>query len=254
MEEKSNISVIILAAGQGKRMNNPDLPKVLVNLGDKPMLSYVLDSVNDLNPDQIIIVIGHKREKVRDFCNRFYENISFAIQEQQLGTGHAVDQAREYLHNFTGDVLILAGDVPLLKSDTLNKFIDLHVKSYSQLSVLSTIATNPKGYGRIVRNSTGLFIKITEHKDADTEVLKIHEINSGIFLVNSRILFDLLSKIDNKNAQGEYYLTDIVDLAVASGINVNAFNCAEYDELQGINSPEDLEKAELALNIKLNNS
>lgn len=248
MAEKVKISVVILAAGQGKRMNNPDLPKVLVNLDNKPLLGYVLDEIEPLAPVITVIIIGHQKELVRDYCNSFYEDIEFAIQQRQLGTGHAVAQAQENLVNFNGDVLILAGDVPLLTTDTLNKFIDLHESNNSQLSVLSAIAPNPTGYGRIVRSENGDFTKITEHKDASEEILKIDEINSGIFLVNSELLFSLLAEVGNSNAQAEYYLTDIVQLAVLRNIKVYAFNCAEFDELQGVNSPEDLEKAALALN------
>lgn len=252
MAEKVNISVIILAAGQGKRMKNPELPKVLVNLENKPLLGYVINAINPLGAENIVIIIGHQREKVRDYCNRFYENIEFAIQDQQLGTGHAVNQAKDILDNFKGNVLILAGDVPLLTTNTLLKFIGLHKQHNSKLSVLSAIAPNPTGYGRIVRTDNGDFRAITEHKDASEEILKIDEINSGIFLVDSQLLFRLLSEVGNNNAQGEYYLTDIVQQAARKQIGVFAFNCAEFDELQGVNSPEDLEKAALALD-KLNN-
>lgn len=245
MQQSTDLSVIILAAGQGKRMKNPDLPKVLVNLAEKPLLGHVLDKVQELKPTKTVIIIGHKREKIRDFCNRHYNWVEFAIQEEQLGTGHAVDQAAENLSDFAGDVLILAGDVPLLTSETLQKFSKLHSDNESKLSVLSTTAPDPTGYGRIVRDENGSFANITEHKDADEEIRKIDEINSGIFLVDSELLFKSLSQVNNQNAQGEYYLTDIVDIVRNQGIDVFAFNAADFDELQGVNSPEDLEKAEI---------
>ena len=248
MQQQTDIAVVILAAGQGKRMKNPELPKVLVSLNDKPLLGYVLDSVKQLEPSKTVIIIGHKREKVRDFCNRHYSNIEFAIQEEQLGTGHAVDQARENLADFSGDVLILAGDVPLLTYNTLLKFSELHNNAASKLSVMTTTAPDPKGYGRIVRDADNNFMRITEHKDADEATLKIDEINSGVFLADAKILFDALAKLSNNNAQGEYYLTDIIEIAREEGIIVNAFNCAAYEELQGVNSPEDLDRAEKAYN------
>jgi lactoylglutathione lyase len=244
MEAQIKTAVVILAAGQGKRMKNPDLPKVLVSLAEKPLLGHVLDKVESLDPDKTIIVIGHKREKVRDFCNRHYEWCEFAIQEEQLGTGHAVDQARDELLDFDGNVLILAGDVPLLTFETISKFIQHHKDNNSVLSVLSTSAPDPTGYGRIVRNENGDFINITEHKDATDEIRKINEINSGVFLVDSKILFTSLSEVNNENAQGEYYLTDIVDIVRNKDMQVHAFNVADFDELQGVNSPEDLKKAE----------
>ena len=163
MQQQTDIAVVILAAGQGKRMKNPELPKVLVSLNDKPLLGYVLDSVKKLEPSKTVIIIGHKREKVRDFCNRHYSNIEFAIQEEQLGTGHAVDQARENLADFSGDVLILAGDVPLLTYNTLLKFSELHNNAASKLSVMTTTAPDPKGYGRIVRDADNNFMRILIH-------------------------------------------------------------------------------------------
>lgn len=237
------LSVIILAAGQGKRMKNPDLPKVMVELLDKPLLGHVLDQVDKLWPDKVVLVIGHKREKIIEK----YENklgIEFAIQAEQLGTGHAVMSAKDNLKSFVGSTLILLGDVPLLKADTLKKFIVGHQKNEAKLSVMSTIAPDPSGYGRIERDSAGNFIKITEHKDASEEVRKIDEINSGIFLVDNKMLFESLDKIKNNNAQGEYYLTDIVEVLRNEGEKISAVAAADFTELRGINSPDDLKDVE----------
>lgn len=244
----SNTAVLILAAGKGKRMKSGDMPKVLAPLSGKPLIQYVLNTVQKINAKKTVLIIGHQKEKVKEFIEKSdFDNIEYAYQDEQLGTGHAVMMAEENMKNFQGDVLILAGDVPLLTSDTINKFIDEHNKYESAVSVLSTTAPDATGYGRIVRDSKGDFIKITEEKDADEEIKKIDEINSGIFLVDSVTLFDSLKKTSNKNAQKEYYLTDIIEILKAEKTPVFAFNLAKFDELQGINSPEDLKRAEEAI-------
>lgn len=239
------LSIVILAAGKGKRMNNPNLPKVLVELDSKPLLVHVLDQAQKLHPNKIAIVVGHMKEKVIDHVGSLsWNNIEFVNQDEQLGTGHAVDMARPTLENFEGDTLILLGDVPLLRYETLQKFITKHVESSADLSVLSATTIDPTGYGRIVRDSESNFLKITEHKDCTEEELKVDEINSGIFCVNNQKLFSALSRVSNNNAQGEYYLTDIVELIKNDGGNVFAEPAASFDELQGINSMDDLERAE----------
>jgi bifunctional UDP-N-acetylglucosamine pyrophosphorylase / glucosamine-1-phosphate N-acetyltransferase len=239
------ITVIILAAGQGKRMQNPDLPKVLVPLSGKPLLQHVTDQAALLHPQSITFVIGHKREKVRTFASSLgLQNTHFAVQDKQMGTGHAVGKCRGILKNFEGETLILLGDVPLLRSHTLSILIEKHNEHNLDLSVLSAITSNPSGYGRIIRGGGGEFKKIVEDKDANMDELASTEINSGIFLVDNQKLFSALEKVSNKNAQGEYYLTDIVEIFVQEGWNVSAHPGAGIDELQGINSAEDLQNAE----------
>lgn len=243
MKKTKPLAVIILAAGKGKRMNNPDNPKVLVDLKGKPIISYVLDKVDQLIPDKVIMIVGHLKENIIEFVNKSrFKNVSFVSQDNQLGTGHAVDQAREELNDFEGNVLILAGDVPLITKKALENFIIYHKEYKSDLSVLTTIAPDPTGYGRIVRDKKGSIIRIIEHKDANEEEKQLKEINSGIFLVDSGLLFKALSKVSNENAQGEYYLTDIVDILKKDGRKVMAYNGAQFDELQGVNSPDDLRK------------
>lgn len=242
-EEK--LAVVILAAGLGKRMKNPELPKVLAEMAGKPLIGHVLEETNKLSPDKIVIVVGYHREKVIDYVKSLdIDNIEYVVQEEQLGTGHAVDQARENLKDFDGSVLILAGDVPLLSSGTLKKLINWHITENDILTVLSTNAPDPTGYGRIVRDQSGKFQKITEQKDASEEELKLHEVNSGVFILARKPLFDSLSKVNNNNAQGEYYLTDIVEILKEENQIVKAYCGAKFEELQGVNSPEQLEKAE----------
>lgn len=239
------LSVVILAAGEGKRMKNPNLPKVLAPLKSKPLIGHVLHTALELSPEKIVLIIGHLKEAVIDYIKGMEsKTIEYAVQERQLGTGHAVAQAEHALTNYEGNVLILCGDVPLLSQKTLRRFIEEHAQANSDLSVLSADAPDPKGYGRIVRNDNGDFIKITEEKDASDQEKKITEFNSGVFFVKSGLLFDALRQVSNDNAQGEYYLTDIVDIARNRGNSTHAFKLADFDELQGVNSPEDLKRAE----------
>ncbi len=240
----SKISVVIMAAGLGKRMMNPGLPKVLVELENKPLLGYVIELALKLNSSQIVAIVGHHREMVIDYMNRHFPGkVEIAVQEQQLGTGHAVMMTKDNLAEFDGNVLILSGDVPLIKSSTLESFLRIHFSSLSDLSVLTTKAPNPKGYGRIVRSGDGIFERIVEEKDADDEIRAIDEINSGVYLCDNKLLFDCLEETSNQNAQNEYYLTNIIEIALKKGKGVNAFPVAEFEELQGINSPQDLKKA-----------
>ncbi len=238
-------AVVILAAGKGKRMKDPSKAKVMFEISGKPMIGHVLEKVAKLNPGKIILVVGNKKEDVIAYADTLnIPNLEYVEQKEQLGTGHAVDQARDELKDFFGDVLILAGDVPLLKTETLRNFINEHKKNSAELTDLSTIAPNPHGYGRIVRDSSGAFIKIVEEKDASENEKLIQEINSGIFLVEKDILFESLSKVKNNNAQGEYYLTDIAAIMKEQNRKVAAYPGADFAELQGVNSIEDLKKAQ----------
>lgn len=238
------ISVVILAAGKGKRMNNPDLPKVLAELNGKPLIQYVLNQIEQLYPDKVVTIVGHHKEQVIEFIDNLgLLNHTFAEQNNQLGTGHAVIQTKEELSDFNGNILILCGDVPLLQFETLNHFINKHQEEDSDLSVLTAITSNPFGYGRIVRNSENEFERIVEEKDASSIEKFITEINSGIYLVDCQKLFYALGKIENSNAQGEYYLTDIVGILKNEGNKINAFDLVSFDEMQGINSQDDLLRA-----------
>lgn len=238
-------SVLILAAGKGTRMNNPNIPKVLAELHKKPLLSYVLDTSIELKPSSINVIVGYQKDKVIDkIAEMDYQNISFVEQVEQLGTGHAVAQAKELFEGKSEDVLILSGDVPLLTAQSLSKFIEYHIESQSYLTVLSANADDPSGYGRIIRDADGSFLKIVEHKDASEAEKEVNEINSGIYFVNSEILFDSLEKVKNNNAQAEYYLTDIVEIIKGSGKKVSAVSTATFEEIQGVNTNEQLSSIE----------
>jgi bifunctional UDP-N-acetylglucosamine pyrophosphorylase / glucosamine-1-phosphate N-acetyltransferase len=239
------MATIILAAGKGTRMKS-DLVKVLHPLLGLPMLAYPVDlAFNGIQAEKTIVVAGFQADQIR---KRFEDpRILFALQEEQLGTGHAVLQALPLLEGFRGKVLILCGDVPLVKRETLLSFIEASQKSRSTLSVMTVVVENPFGYGRILRNSKGWLKRIVEEKDARKKEKAIREINTGIYCIQAPFLAESLKKIGKKNAQGEYYLTDLVEIAGRKGLKCSAFRAADPIEVMGINTRVDLAIAHEAL-------
>lgn len=239
------VATIILAAGKGKRMRNPEKAKVMFEINGKPLIQYVLELSLSINPEKIVLIVGHQKKSVTDFVSKtFSEQISkikFAYQDEQLGTGHAVMQTFNELNNFEGDVLILSGDVPLLKKDTVSKFTEFHNKNNFDASLISAMFENPLGYGRIIRNNNGDFVDIKEDKDSNEEEKKIKEINSGIYIINNKYLFDSLKTLNANNAQNEYYLTDIFKYFKNKGLKIGAFPVKDNKEITGINTLEQLE-------------
>jgi len=225
---------VILAAGQGKRMRS-DLAKVLHRLAGRSLLSHVIDTARLLAPGKLCVVIGHGAEEVRECIAD--DSIEWAVQERQLGTGHAVMQALPHL---AGDatILVLYGDVPLIASGTLRSLVD--AVSSGHLALLTQEVDDPKGYGRIVRDAGGRVVRITEEKDATAEVRAIREVNTGILAAPRAKLQAWLGRLGNDNAQGEYYLTDIVALAVADGVPVEVRHPAAAYECLGVNSKVEL--------------
>jgi UDP-N-acetylglucosamine diphosphorylase/glucosamine-1-phosphate N-acetyltransferase len=244
MRKTTNIklSIIILAAGKGKRMLS-SLPKVLHLLNGQPLLEYVISTARGLSPENIVVVVGHEADKViKEFS---LPGISFVEQTEQLGTGHAVQQAWPLFKSFSGDVIILSGDVPLIKVETLNSLINLHIKESNEVSFITTDLDNPKGYGRVVRDSSSKVKAVIEERDADQEVKSVKEINSGIYCVNASFLFSALDSLENNNDQGEYYLTDIVKQAFDKKFPVGALNITDWQEVMGVNTKEDLSNMEM---------
>ncbi len=233
-----NIATIILAAGKGTRMKS-DLVKVLHPLLGLPMLSYTITlSLNEIKAEKTIVVIGHQADQIKE---RFKDSrIQFALQEKQLGTGHAVLQAVSFLKKFTGTVLILCGDVPLVKGETLHSFINHFRESDSTLSDLTVVVEHPLGYGRILRSPEGWLERIVEEKDASKDERMIREINTGIFCVKAPFLIEGLKEIGQENAQGEYYLTDLVEIAGRRGLRCSAYQVMDPMEVMGINTRVDL--------------
>jgi bifunctional UDP-N-acetylglucosamine pyrophosphorylase/glucosamine-1-phosphate N-acetyltransferase len=240
-----SIITIVLAAGKGTRMKS-DLVKVLHPLLGVPMLSYPVElSLNDLKAEKTILVVGHQADKIKE---KFKDpRIHFVIQEEQLGTGHAVLQALPFLQSFNGTVLILCGDVPLVKMETLRSFIDTFWRNESNLSVLTAVVENPSGYGRIIRGPTGWLERIVEEKDGSEDEKLIREINTGIFCIKAPFLIDGLKEIGQENAQGEYYLTDLVEIGRKRGVRCSAHMVSDPIEVMGINTRIDLATAEEVL-------
>jgi bifunctional UDP-N-acetylglucosamine pyrophosphorylase/glucosamine-1-phosphate N-acetyltransferase len=230
-------AAIVLAAGKGTRMKS-SLCKVLHEIAGRPMISYVLDSAKDAGIEKICVVVGHQADRVREILAD--QNVSFELQEPQLGTGHAVESARNSLKDFQGHVLILCGDIPLVRSSTLRSMIDFHESNGSRLTVMTATVESPYGYGRILKSETGLIKSIVEERDASELERGTKEINAGVYLVESSLLFKLLTRLRPNNSQGEYYLTDIVTEANTDGIPVYAYSIADFSEASGINSRADL--------------
>ena len=234
------LNIVILAAGQGKRMQS-NLPKVLHPIAGRPMLTHVLDSARALGAQCIAVVVGHGAEQVKQ-AYAVQPDLQFALQQPQLGTGHAVLQAVPlFQESDTNDVtIILYGDVPLVQPDTLRALLTARADG---VAILTEILPDATGYGRIVRDSKGNVTAIVEHKDATSEQRAIQEVNTGIMAVPTRHLKSWLAKLTNNNAQGEYYLTDIIGMAVAGGVSVNVAHPAASFETLGVNSR--LQQAEL---------
>jgi len=234
-------AVIIMAAGKGKRMKS-NLPKVLHNLAGKPILNYVLDMVDQLEVKRKILIVGYKNDKIRELIG---DKIEYVEQKEQLGTAHAVLQTKKLLSDFKGDVLILSGDVPFLTIKTLKKLLKYHQTNNFCCTLISTILKSPKakGYGRIIRDKKGEIKGIIEEVDLSADRKKITEVNSGIYCFNKDKLFRALEKITPDNKQGEYYLTDTVEILLKEGLTVGNIIVKNYSEILGINSRLDLTDA-----------
>jgi UDP-N-acetylglucosamine diphosphorylase/glucosamine-1-phosphate N-acetyltransferase len=240
MSEERSLAAVILAAGKGKRMKS-DLPKVLHEVGGKPMIAHVMRQAQDSSAEPVIAVVGHGREQVIPVVEKNGGKV--AVQEEQLGTGHAVQCAQKHLEGFSGDVIVLSGDVPLLTRETIRKVLEYHRQDNAVATVITAEAPDPTGYGRVIRDEQGAVLAIREHKDCTPEELEIREINSGIYVFDSVLLFAALRNIDNDNAQGEYYLPDVFKQYFKENRKVSAY-MGDFDEIHGINNRDDLAEAE----------
>ena len=243
-----NLAAVILAAGQGTRMKSA-LPKVLHPVAGKPMLSHVVQTAKALDATPIIPVIGHGADLVRSELAS--EDLIFALQAEQLGTGHALQCAETALKDFTGDLLLLCGDVPLLRVATLQKLLAHHRQNSACVSILTAEMPNPTGYGRIIRGPNGVE-RIVEEKDASATERQVNEINTGIYLFRAPQAFDFLRQLDNINAQGEFYLTDIVSAARKAGERVEALLIESAEDAMGINDRVQLAQAGILLRHRIN--
>ena len=250
----SNLQTVILAAGKGTRMKST-LPKVLHCVGGKPMVQQVLDAANGAGAQRNIVVIGFGAEVVEE---QLKNQADFVMQKEQLGTGHAVMQAKKMLEKFDGTVMVLCGDTPLLTCELLKKLYDEHVLAEAKATVLTAKMPDPTGYGRVIRSATGEVLKIVEQKDGSAEELLVDEVNSGIYCFDSKALFSALSLLNCDNAQGEYYLTDVFAIMNSNKEKVWAVATTDYEQTLGINSRVQLAQAEQIIrrrkNIELMNN
>jgi bifunctional UDP-N-acetylglucosamine pyrophosphorylase/glucosamine-1-phosphate N-acetyltransferase len=243
------IGVIILAAGQGKRMKS-SFPKVLHCAGGRPLFLHVLAAAHRLKPHPVAIVIGYGADAVK----RAYsgDDVVWILQEQQLGTAHAVLCAKNCFRDFDGDILILSGDVPLISQRTLNTMIDAHRQRSAALTLLTALPKEPTGYGRIIRNERGEITGIVEERDGTEPQKEIREVNAGVYVASSQFIFNALERVKNNNQQREYYLTDAVTIAVGQGQRIAAVNVDDPREVMGINTREELAQMEKTFQERIN--
>ncbi len=244
-------AVVILAAGEGKRMKSA-LPKVLHQVCAKPMIDYVLETVRDLRPDKVLIVVGHGADKVRDNLKR-ENSLKLVFQEKQLGTGHAVLKCEKELADFSGTVLVLSGDTPLLSGDTLKNLLELHLKSKAAATLLSANLEGLTGYGRIIRSQMGEVERIIEEKDASKEERNISEVNTGTYCFDKEKLFLALKEVKCENVQKEFYLTDVIEILKRKKEKVAVLLARDEKEVLGVNSRSQLVEVDKILREKINN-
>lgn len=241
------LAVVIMAAGKGTRMKDPERAKVMFELDGKPMIHFVVDVAYEVRAARVLVIVGYQREAVTQYVQASHPQAEAVVQEQQLGTGHAVLQAREALKDFGGDVLVLSGDVPLLRAATLEDLVRHHRAAGAAGTILTADVERPFGYGRIIRKPDGTVLRIVEEKDATAEERSVREINSGIYVFDRRRLFDALEHISPHNVQREYYLTDVFGWFSDSGLTIAALKASDEREIRGINTVEQLEEARMLL-------
>lgn len=238
-----DIIALILAAGKGTRMKS-SMPKVLHKVGGVPMVEQVLRAVKAAGTQRQVVVVGFGGEAVQEYLGDRAETV---VQEQQLGTGHAVMQAEPLLSGLSGTLLVMCGDTPLVTEDTFRSLLAHHEATQAAATVLTAVMPDPTGYGRVIRNEKGQVVKIVEQKDGSPEELAVREVNAGIYCFDMELLWQMLHNVTNNNAQGEYYLTDIIGMLVDAGKVVSAFAAPDYKETLGVNSRLQMAEAEQVL-------
>lgn len=244
----TNIFAVVLAAGQGTRMKSK-LYKVLHPVCGKPMVEHVIDNIQNLDVSRIVTIVGHGAEKVKETLG---EKSEYVLQAEQLGTAHAVQQAESILADLEGTTLVVCGDTPLIRDETLKSLVEFHQKQNAKATILTAVAENPYGYGRIIRNEKGQVSQIVEQKDASDEQQLVKEINTGTYCFDNKALFESLKLVKNENAQGEYYLPDVIEILKAQGEIVSAFTTDDFDEILGVNDRVALSQAEEIMRARIN--
>ncbi|PYZ95432.1 bifunctional UDP-N-acetylglucosamine diphosphorylase/glucosamine-1-phosphate N-acetyltransferase GlmU [Alteribacter lacisalsi] len=239
---------VILAAGKGTRMKS-DLYKVLHPVCGKAMVQHVVDQLKGCNVEKTIAVTGHGAEMVRE---RLGADAEYVLQEEQLGTGHAVMQAESLLAGEKGTTIVLCGDTPLLTEKTIDALLDFHEKEGAKATVLTAKAEDPSGYGRVIRDESSAVKRIVEHKDANTEERDVKEINTGTYCFDNEALFEALSEVTNDNVQGEYYLPDVIEILQKKGERIGAWQTPDFDETMGVNDRVALSRAEQVMQTRIN--
>lgn len=235
----NKLKAIILAAGKGTRMKS-ELPKVVHTIGDQCLVDYVIEAARGAGAEEICLVVGYKHEVVEE--NITHKDVSYALQAEQLGTGHAVKCAGDFLDG-EGETLILFGDTPLITAETLKRLTDYHRENHDTVTVLSAMVDDPTGYGRIIRDKDGNFVKSVEHKDASEEERASCEINSGMYIFDTKELKEALELLTPNNAQGEYYLPDTLTIIKDKGLRADAFALEDAEDITGVNDQNQLAEA-----------
>lgn len=244
----TNRFAVILAAGQGTRMKSK-LYKVLHPVCGKPMVEHVVDQIGKLDMTKMVTIVGHGAELVKA---KLEGKTAFALQEEQLGTAHAVMQADEALSNEDGVTLVVCGDTPLIQAETMEALMKHHEEQKAKATILTAYTDQPEGYGRLIRNEEGFVERIVEHKDATEEERKVKEINTGVFCFDNQALFQALKKVSNDNVQGEYYLPDVIEILKNDGEIVSAYQTDNMEETLGVNDRIALAKAEKIMRKRIN--
>ena len=248
---RKNIAVVILAAGLGTRMKS-NKAKVLHEVAERPMILYVVEAARKAAGDNIIVVVGHQAQKVREIISATAQ-LHFAYQDKQLGTAHAVLCALPHIPDHCDEVVILCGDVPLIFSETIKGFVEDHLAQCRDISLLAVELEKPYGYGRVLLDDSGQVLAIIEEADATGDQKQIKLINSGIYCINKRILQDALPKIKTNNVQGELYLTDLLAIGHKEQRKIGLMVAADYIQILGVNNCQDLEKADKIMKKRLRN-
>lgn len=240
-------ATVIMAAGKGKRMLNPDVAKVLYQVDGRPMIDYVVALALRIDSSKTIVIVGHQGDSVIEhLSSHFGSRITFVEQREQLGTGHAVLQTESELEGFQGDLLVLSGDVPLLREKTLMRMIEEHRTSRAVATILTADVPNPSGYGRILRQKDGSVKRIVEDRDASEGERAVKEINSGIYVFDKVELFRALRNLRSHNVQNEYYLTDVFERFWNEKLKVLAVKVHDFNEVRGVNTVDELRQAQEA--------